>query len=187
MRIPLLTPETMTADQRRVYDQVVAGPRGKVQGPLLAALHQPELADRWQKFGEILRYRTTLPPKLNELAIIVTARLWNCQLEWLVHAEAALKAGLSADVVEDIRHGRDPAGADPSERLVYDYCRELQQRRFVSAKTYEAATRQWGVVGVVELTALIGYYTMVAMTLNAHEIPLPAGATPQLPDLEPPR
>src|SRR5262245_4296147 len=105
MRIPLLTPDAMTAEQKRVYDQVVAGPRGKVQGPLLAALHRPDLADKWQQLGEILRYRTSLLPKLNELAILVTARFWNCQLEWLIHAEAATKAGLRPSVIDDIKHG----------------------------------------------------------------------------------
>lgn len=183
MRIPLLTPDAMTADQRRVYDTVVAGPRGKVQGPLLAALYSPELADRWQQFGEVLRYRTSLPPKLNELAIIVTARCWNSQVEWLIHAEAALTAGLAPGIVEDIRQGRPPRDADPEERLIHDYVVELQRRKFVPSALHKAAVAKWGVRGTVELTALTGYYAMVAMTLNAHDIPLPASAIAPLPEL----
>ena len=91
-RIAFPTPETMSPEQRRVYDTVVSGPRGVVVGPLRAALHSPELADCWQQLGAFLRYRTCLPPRLNELAILVTARRWNSELEWVVHAEAALKA-----------------------------------------------------------------------------------------------
>jgi 4-carboxymuconolactone decarboxylase len=175
-RIPLPAPETLTPEQRRVYDAVVAGPRGKVQGPLLAALHRPELADKWQQLGELLRFRTSLPPALNELAILVTARHCNCDVEWHFHEAMALKAGLAPSVVEDIRASRRPAGADADTRSIFDFADELNRTKTVSAETYARALERWKVVGVVELTALVGYYTMVAMTLNAHEIPLPAGA-----------
>ena len=175
-RIPLPTPETLTPEQRRVYDAVVAGPRGQVRGPLLAALHRPELADKWQQLGELLRYRTSLPPKLNELAILVTARHCNCDLEWVLHEEMALKAGLARPVIEDIRVFRRPAGADADTLSVFDFADELNRNKTVGADTYARALERWKVVGVVELTALVGYYTMVAMTLNAHEIPLPEGA-----------
>ncbi|MBV8512330.1 MAG: carboxymuconolactone decarboxylase family protein, partial [Xanthobacteraceae bacterium] len=77
-RIPLPSPDTLTAEQKRVYDAIVSGPRGALRGPLRAALHNPELADKWQQLGELLRYRTSLPPQLSELAILVTARHCNC-------------------------------------------------------------------------------------------------------------
>ena len=168
----------MTPEQRKVYDAVASGPRGKVQGPILAALHRPELADKWQQLGELLRYRTTLPPRLSEIAILVTAQRWRCQLEWHLHEGFALKAQRAAR-----RDRRHPCRPPPGERrcrslAVYDYAAELQDRRVVSEETYRRALDLWGVVGVVELTALIGYYTMVAMTLNAHEFPLPAGVEP---------
>lgn len=175
-RIPLPSPETLTPEQRRVYDAVVNGPRGQVRGPLLAALHRPELADKWQQFGELLRYRTSLPPKLNELAILVTARHCNCELEWHVHEEMALKAGLARDIIEDVRVALRPAGADADALAIFDFAEELNRTKTVSAETYGRVLERWKVVGVVELTALVGYYTMVAMTLNAHEIPLPEGA-----------
>jgi len=168
----------MTPEQRKVYDTVAAGPRGKVQGPLLVALHRPELADKWQQLGELLRYRTTLPPRLSEIAILVTAQRWRCQLEWHLHEGFALKAGVPRAVIADIHGGRRPATADAEELAVYDYASELHDQRRVSETTYRCALGHWGVVGVVELTALIGYYTMVAMTLNAHEFPLPAGVEP---------
>lgn len=180
-RIPLFPLETMTDEQRRVYDAVVSGPRGVVVGPLRAALHRPELADKWQQLGEILRYRTSLPPRLSELAILVTARHWGSQLEWQQHEPAARKGGLSPAVIEEIRHARRPAFGNADEAAVYDYCRELHGKRAVSDETYRRAHEQLGTLGLVELTALVGYYTMVAMTLIAHDIPLPEGASPQLP------
>jgi 4-carboxymuconolactone decarboxylase len=175
-RIPLPTPETMTPEQRRVYDAVVSGPRGKLQGPLRAALHRPELADKWQQFGEVLRYRTSLPPRLSELAILVTARHCNCDLEWHIHEQMARQAGLAGSIIDDIRDAKRPASADGETLLTFDYAAELNRSKTVAEETYRRALERFGVVGVVELTALIGYYTMVAMTLNAHEIPLPDGA-----------
>ena len=178
-RIPLVTPDQpMTAEQRCVYDAVASGPRGIVQGPLLAALHRPELADKWQQLGELLRYRTSLPPQLAEIAILVTSQRSRCQLEWHLHEGFAEKAGVPCAVIEDIHAGRRPASAEPQMLAIHDYAAELQEQRTVSEATYQRVLDGWGVVGVVELTALIGYYTMVAMTLNAHEFPLPAGVKP---------
>jgi len=179
-RIPLFPLEEMTAEQQRVYDAVLSGPRGAVVGPLRAALHRPELADKWQQFGEILRYRTSLPPRLSELAILVTARHWTSQLEWQQHAPAALKAGLASRLVDAIREGRRPVFANEDEESVFDFCSELHDAKTVRDKTYQRTLGIIGVQGVVELTALIGYYTMVAMTLIAHQIPLPEGAAPPL-------
>lgn len=182
-RIPLPTPETMTPEQRKVYDMIVTGPRGTLVGPLRAALHRPELAEKWQQLGELLRFRTSLPPQLSELAILVTARRWSCQVEWYMHARAAAACGLEPAIVEAIRNGRKPTLADAHARVIYDYSVELSARGKVSEAVYQATLAAIGEVGVVELTALIGYYTMVAMTLNAHEIPLPDGAEPPLPEI----
>ena len=179
-RIPLPTPEILTPEQRRVYDAVVSGPRGALRGPLRAALHRPELADKWQQLGELLRYRTSLPPHLSELAILVTARHCDCQLEWLIHAEMARNAGLAEAIIETIRTRRPVDRIDQAERDVYSYAEELNRTNTVSDETHRRVRERFGTVGVVELTALIGYYTMVAMTLNAHEIPLPDGVAPPL-------
>ena len=177
-RIPLFTPENMTPEQKRVYEAIVSGPRGRLQGPLRAALHRPELADKWQQFGEILRYRTSLPPRLSELAILVTARHCNCNLEWHIHEQMARQAGLDTAIIEDIRVGKRPGTADAEELVIFDYADELNRLKTVTDATYRLALERCDVVGVVELTALVGYYTMVAMTLNAHDIPLPEGARP---------
>jgi 4-carboxymuconolactone decarboxylase len=175
-RIPLPSPETMTPEQRRVYDAVVSGPRGSLRGPLRAALHRPELADKWQQLGELLRYRTSLPARLSELAILVTARHCRCALEWHIHEDMAVKANLERAIIEDIRAGRRPVSADADALAIYDYAEELTRQTHVRSEVYQRVLERWQPVGVVELTALIGYYTMVAMTLNAHEIPLPDGA-----------
>jgi 4-carboxymuconolactone decarboxylase len=175
-RILLPTPETMTPEQRSVYEKIIAGSREAFSGPLRAALHCPELADRWQNLGALLRYQTSLPTRLSELAILVTARRWNSQLEWFVHADAARKATLPEPIIAAIRQGHSPEFEDPDEAAVYEYAREIQGSGQVSESVYAKVLAKLGIAGIVELTALIGYYTMVSMTLNAHEIPLPDGA-----------
>lgn len=179
-RIPLPTQTSMDADQRRVHDAIVSGKRGSVIGPLLAALHQPSLAERWHRLGEFLRFDTTLPPQLSELAILVTARRWNSELEWVIHARAARAAGLAEAIIDALREGRPPPLEDDAQREVYAYVASLQNLGRVTDEMHAAIVRRWGVVGVVELTALTGYYSMVAMTLNAHRIPLPDGVEPEL-------
>lgn len=181
-RISFPTPETMSAEQRDVFDHIVSGPRGELVGPLRAALHNPELANRWQQFGRVLRFETTLPTRLNELAILVTARRWNAPLEWAIHERDGARAGLSAACMEAIRVGQAPDFAGDEEALeVYRYARELVMRGTVTQSVYHAVQKRWDEVGVVELTAVIGYYSMVAMTLNAHHIPLPEGVEANLP------
>jgi 4-carboxymuconolactone decarboxylase len=166
-------PETLTPEQHRVYDRIVAGPRKRVIGPLLAALHNPELADRWQQLGELLRYQTGLSPQVSELAILVTARRWNTPLEWQVHSEAARKAGIPEAAIEAVRRGSAPEFDDAELAAVYEFARQLQEHGQVAASTYQDVLERLGISGIVELTAVIGYYTMVAMTLNAHQIVRP--------------
>ena len=180
-RIPLPTIEELSPEQRKVYDAVVAGPRGVVRGPLRAAIHNAELADKWQQLGELLRYRTSLAPRLSELAILVTARHWDCQFEWYAHEPPAAKGGVPPPVVEAIRHGKRPKFDHEDEEAVYDYAAQLNATHFVTDAAHRRATTLLGVVGVVELTALVGYYGMVAATLNAHELLPPPEVPPPLP------
>ncbi|SRR5581483_4651665 len=182
-RIPLPAPESLTAEQRKVYDAIASGPRGGVRGPFKALLHVPELTDKVQQLGEYLRYRTSLEPRLSELAILVTARHWDCQYEWFAHEPHALKGGLAQDIVDAIRLDKRPTFAKADEAAIYDYAHELHTKRAVSDATYKRALDLFGAKGVVELTALLGYYTMIAMTLVGHDIPLPDGASPPLPPL----
>jgi len=177
-RIHLPAPEELDAEQRAVYDRIVTGPRGRIQGPLRAALYNAELADRWQALGALLRYRTTLPPRLSELAILVTGRACNSPFEWYAHRIEAEKCGIEPAIIEAILNQQDPPGLSVDDRLIHDYAVELNRYRSVSDRTYRATLQRFGERSVVELTALIGYYTMVAMTLNCHEIPLPEGVAP---------
>ena len=179
-RLHLPSIDEMTTEQRSVHDEVVSGVRGRLVGPLRAVIHSPDLARRWSRLGEFLRFSTCLPKKLNELAIIVTGRRWNSQLEFLIHAEAALAAGLDPACIEAIRLGKAPTFIDEAEAEVYEFARLLQQTGTVDGPVHAAVTKRWGSKGVVELTGVIGYYTMVSMTLNAHEIPVPTDAKPPL-------
>ncbi len=177
-RITLPSPETMDAAQRAVYDKIVSGRRGRIQGPLRAVLHNAELADRWQAIGALLRYGTSLPPRLSELAILVTGRACRSPFEWYAHRIEGEKAGLEPAVIEALLAQTEPPGMSPDDTLVWRYAVELNQHKSVSQATYDATLARFGERTVVELTALIGYYTMVAMTLNCHEIPLPEGVPP---------
>lgn len=169
-RLKPVDPAAMTPDQRKVYDAIASGPRGGVRGPFLALLHVPELADRIQHVGELLRYNTSFDRRLSELAIIVTARGLRCQYEWYAHARQAAESGVSAEVIEAIRTDMTPPFSDPKERLVYDFSRELVNDRRVSDATYDAVTAAFGARGAIELAGICGYYSMIAMTLNGHEI-----------------
>jgi 4-carboxymuconolactone decarboxylase len=168
----------MDAEQRRVHDSIVAGPRGKIQGPLRAALYNPELADRWQALGALLRYRTSLGPRLSELAILVTGRACNSPFEWYAHRIEAEKAGIEPGILQALLEQRWPEGLCEDDAIVVRFARELNEHKSVSDTTYARALERFGAKTVVELTALVGYYTMVAMTLNTHEIPLPEGVEP---------
>lgn len=172
-RLPLFDPTNMSAEQARVYHQIVNGRRGQLVGPLRAVLHRPDLADHWQRFGEALRFGTSLPQKLVELAILVTARRWNSQVEWHIHAREAQNAGLSPDVIRAILDGRIPPFTGADEADTYEFARQLQMTGNVDDVVYVRLRSLLGTVGIVELSSVVGYYTLVSMTLNVHDIPLP--------------
>lgn len=169
-RVQLVDPAAMSAEQRSVYDSIASGPRGGVRGPFLALLHVPELADRIQHLGELLRYGTGFDRRLSELAIIVTARCLRCQYEWFAHARLAMEAGLPGDIIEAIRVDLPPPFTDERDRLVYRFVRELVGSHRVTDETYAAVTQTFGTRGAVELAGIAGYYSMIAATLNAHAI-----------------
>jgi len=180
-RIPLPTPNELDPQQRLVYDKVVSGPRGQLRGPLRAALYNPALADCWQAFGAQLRYHTQLPPELSELAILVTARHCRSPFEWDAHRPEAERAGLHRNIITAILNQKQPQDLSPTQAAVYHFARELNAGHSVSDVTYSRALELFDARTVMELTALVGYYTLVAMTLNAHEIPMPEGTVPAFP------
>lgn len=174
-RFPPLSPEQMTPEQQRVAREIVAGPRGALVGPFNTWLRSPELADRLQKVGEYVRFQSSIPHALNELAILVTAHAWNAAFEWWAHHRIALKAGLDPAIADAIAAGRRPEGLSEDQRIVYEFCTELQHDRAVSDATFAAAKARFGEQGVADLIGVTGYYTAVAMTLNVARVPVPEG------------
>jgi 4-carboxymuconolactone decarboxylase len=181
MRLRDLTPEEMTIAQRKVADEAASGKRGRIPAPLRAWLYSPELGARAQRLGEFVRYDTILGPRLSELAILITARVWTSHYEWYAHKREALKAGLSPEIIAAIARHEPPALSDAKDQAVYDYVTRLNRDRFISDELHARAVAHVGEQGVVELVGLLGYYTLVAMTLNAFEIGPPDGETSDLP------
>ncbi|MEQ9333670.1 carboxymuconolactone decarboxylase family protein [Thalassobaculum sp.] len=177
-RVPEIDPDALTAEQRRVYDTIVAGPRGGVRGPLAIWLQRPELADRAQALGRYCRYESSLPPRLSELAILVTAKAWGAEFEWYAHAPLARDGGLPETVIEAIRTGVEPTFAADDEAVVYTVARGMTADKRLPQDLYDRAVSVLGLGGLVDLIGVLGYYSLVSMTLNAFEVELPDGTPP---------
>jgi len=176
-RPPVLDEASLTTAQQAAFDAIRSGPRGVVEGPLRVWLHSPALAEPAQRLGAFCRYGTRLPARLSELAIITVGAHWRSGFEWHVHAPIARQAGIAAAAIEAIRTGGAPTLTEADERAVYDFSRELLETRQVSDRAYEVAVRQIGLEAVVELVGLLGYYTLISMTINAFHVPLPPSAS----------
>jgi 4-carboxymuconolactone decarboxylase len=169
-RLPL--PSTLTADQQYAMDKVAAGPRGELIAPFVPMLRAPELMTRLQLVGEYLRFGSGLPRHLTELVILVVARRWDQDYEWGHHVPLARAAGLDEDVISAVRDGGTFTGPD-DVRAIWRLVSELEYRRGVSDSTFEAALDKVGDDGVVEVIGTAGYYTTLAMTMNATRTPVP--------------
>jgi 4-carboxymuconolactone decarboxylase len=168
-RLSILDEQQMTADQRALMDSLRSGPRGaaiRPRGPFAAWLHAPAFGQLAQALGAHCRYKTALPPRLSEFAILCTARLWRAQYEWFAHAPMADKAGVKAKTIADLRAGRVPKSAPKDERAIYDFVRELYKTNRVSDRTYKRVHAFLGDGGMVELVGILGYYVLISMTLN---------------------
>jgi 4-carboxymuconolactone decarboxylase len=176
-----LTPEAeRTAEEREVCQEAVSGIRGRVPAPMIAWLKNPELARRGQRLGELLRYQTTLEPRLSELAILITARHWTAHYEWTVHKREGLKAGMDPEVVAAIAERRQPVLGDAREKAVHDVSTSLIETRRVPDALYRRGVEALGERGMVELVGILGYYALVAMTLNVFELGMPEAFAPEL-------
>jgi 4-carboxymuconolactone decarboxylase len=175
-RLPDLTYENLSPQQRQVHDAIVAGPRGRVEGPLKVWLRSPGLATPAQELGAFCRYGTSLPKRLSELAILITGAFWKAGFEWHVHAPIAIEAGLDREAVEAIRTGKRPALSRPDEAAVYEFASALLRRRRVSNAVYRRAVSELGDLATVELVGVLGYYGFISMTIVAFEVPAPEGA-----------
>jgi 4-carboxymuconolactone decarboxylase len=162
--------------QRRVWDDVVTGPRHAVPPPAHVWLNSPGLADHAHKLGAHVRFGTDFSPRLTEIAILVTARYWTAQFEWQAHIRLARQAGLAEEVIAAIAERRTPVFTDPDEQLVYDFCSTFYRNHGVDDGLFEKVKQRFGERGLVDLTGLIGYYSFVSVTLNVFEVPVPPGA-----------
>jgi 4-carboxymuconolactone decarboxylase len=174
-RLPELDPATFTPEQKKVHEAVLAGPRGKVVGPIKVWLKNAGLAEHAQALGAYCRFNSSLPPRLSELAICITGAFWKANYEWFAHAPLAIKAGIDPATIEAIRTGATPKLVKSDEQAIYDFATELTRSRRVSNATFERAKKELGETSVIDLVGIIGYYSLVSVTLNAFELPLPEG------------
>jgi 4-carboxymuconolactone decarboxylase len=180
-RFTTLTPETMTPDQKKVADAIQSGPRGAgLRGPFNALLRSPELCDLVQRVGAFVRFGSSIPPRLNEMAIIMAGRKWKAQYEFYAHRRLALEAGLKPAIADAIAASTRPAGMADDEATVYDFVSELLGTGQVSDAAYGRVKAAFGERGVVDLVGAVGYYSLVSMVLTVAQVPLPAGVEPPL-------
>jgi len=169
-RAPELNYDKMSDEQKKVYNDIASGPRGSVRGPLGVWLTRPGLADRAQNLGAYCRYDSLLPPRLSELAIITTARIWGSAYEWLAHSRIALEAGIDPKIVDALRLGNIPTFGDPEQKIVFEIAIALHVDRRVSDDLFDQAVDKLGKDTVVDLVGILGYYTLISMTLNTFEV-----------------
>ena len=193
-RFQLIPLENLTPEQKAMSDAIKSGPRAKLAssgaskpgplgGPFNVWLRSPGIGSLIQQLGEEIRFRSSLSGKLNELAILVTARNWTSQYEWVAHHKLALEGGLDPKIAEAISEGRRPDGMDADETLVYEFSQELQETKGVSDKMYAQAVARFGERGVVDLISVNGFYVLVSMCLNVDRTPVPPGTPLPLPPL----
>jgi 4-carboxymuconolactone decarboxylase len=180
MRLKLLSPGEMSAEQKETYDESIAGKRGAPPAPMMAWLNSPEMARHATRLGEVMRFNTIFPAKLSEIAILVTARHFTAHYEWFAHKRLALKGGMDPKIIDDIRDRRTPTFDDPKGKMIYDLAKSLHEGHGVAQGLYDEAVKVLTERGVVEVIGLCGYYTLVSMTLNTFEFGLPDGQVSEL-------
>ena len=183
-RFAPLTWDEMTDAQKTTVTHILDGPRSALGGPFNVLLRSPEMGDMAQELGAYARFNSSLPGKLRELAIIMTARFWMSHFEWYAHKNAALGEGLDPAIVEAIATGQRPPAMDADETVVYDFVNELLNDRRVSDEAYSAAIGALGESGVVDVIGTVGYYGLVSLVLNADQYPLPDGVEVELQPLD---
>jgi 4-carboxymuconolactone decarboxylase len=179
-RFKPLTYSELTPEQKTLVEHLLSGERGTTTGPFNVLLRSPEMGDAAQKLGSYIRFHTTVPTKLNEFAILITARELNVQYEWAAHHKNAVQAGLSPAIIEAVATGKKPTGMQPDEEIVYNFSHELVTTHQVSDAAFHAAVARFGERTVVDLTSTIGYYQFVSMLLNVDRYPMPEGTQPEL-------
>lgn len=180
-RMPPIPADKMTNAQKEAAAAIMAGPRKTVVGPFIPLMRSPELMNRLQKVGEYLRYETKLGSNISEFVILQMARQMTQQFEWDSHADLARKAGVKEETISAIAEGRRPGGMTEDEEIVYEFVSEIRQHQSVCDATYAPVVKRFGEQGVIDITALCGYYTTLGYVMNVARTPLPPGRTPALP------
>ncbi|WP_372921772.1 carboxymuconolactone decarboxylase family protein [Roseovarius sp.] len=181
-RLSAPDPATYSSRQQEIHDLIASGPRGDVRGPLAIWLHRVELAATAQKLGQYCRYDSALGPKLSELAILVTGRVFGSEYEWHAHKPHALKAGLDPTVIEAIRINAEPTFHDPEEQIIYDIATAAHRTRDVDDTLYARGVEVLGEQRLIDLVGLLGYYTLISLTINVFRIPPKGDAAPEFSD-----
>src|ERR1700761_2083645 len=184
-RLPELSEQTFTADQRALAESIRSGPRGvfKLSGPFAIYLHSPGVGELAQKLGGHLRFKTSIPPRLLEMATLCVAALWKAKYEGAAHAVLGEKAGVKPETIRALQAGRPPKSAPKDELAIYAFVKELHAKKRVSTPVFNRVKKLLGDAGTVELVTLLGYYTLLSMLLNTFKAPLREGT--KLPFAEP--
>ena len=173
-RLPELEQSQMDNRQKQVYKEIVSGPRGMVRGPLAIWLHRVNFAEKAQALGQYCRYESSLAPRLSELAILTTARIWDATFEWQAHLSPALGSGIDPTVIDSLLADKPPVFVEADEALVYEFTYELNVKRYISDELYERSVSILGEAGTVDLVGILGYYTLISMTIKAFDVdPIP--------------
>ena len=186
-RLPTIPPVQYSEEQKRAAADFEAARKAPPFGPFEPLMHSPQVMTQARAMGDYLRYQSAIGNTLSELVILVTAREWTQDYEWYVHQPIAVKAGIRQEICDAIADGRRPGGMREDEEIVYDFAIELLRNKRVSDRTFDRADKRFGKKGVVDLTGIVGYYTFLAMQLNAAKYVPPTAAKllPRFP--EPPR
>ena len=180
-RMPPIPPDKLTPEQKKASDDFAAERKTPVFGPFVPLLRSPEVMLRARAMGDYLRYKSVLPSQLNEFAILITARHWTQEYEWAVHQPIAVKAGLKTEITQALAEGRRPQGMSADEEMIYEFSTELHQHQSVSDATYARVLAKFGEQGIIDLIGVNGYYTFLAMVLNATRTAVPKNTAPLLP------
>jgi 4-carboxymuconolactone decarboxylase len=177
-RMPAIPEAQMSADQKRVMDEIAAGPRGRIGGPFIPLMRSPELMNRLQKVGEYLRFQNTVGLRNSEFAVLIVARHWSQPIEWAIHRPIAEKEGVLPATCDAIAEGRRPDNMTDDETLIYNVLEELRNNRSLSDTTYAQLLKRFGEQGVIDLVAHYGYYSLLAMTMNVARTEVPQNMDP---------
>ena len=176
-RMPAIPDAQMSPDQKRVMDEIAAGPRGRIGGPFIHLMRSPELMNRLQKVGEYLRFQNTVGLRNSEFAVLIVARHWSQPIEWAIHRPIAEKEGVLPATCDAIAEGRRPDNMTDDETLIYNVLEELRNNRSLSDPTYAQLLKRFGEQGVIDLVAHYGYYSLLAMTMNVARTAVPDNGT----------